>query len=143
MRRIMYFRVAGKEVHMPRLIGAFILFAALLMFVRASALMFDSWDNLKYFEKCIEKIDPTSQAEFDECRTSLYKATGIYVKEGQGKLTSRQFWGALLGPIASVLFWLAVLFLGWIFYKTGDLIVPIEETIKTLPEKKRRTRKKK
>ena len=49
----MYFRVAGRDVHLPKLIGAFILFAALLMFVQASALMFDSWDHLKYYDSCV------------------------------------------------------------------------------------------
>ncbi|MBI2598208.1 MAG: hypothetical protein HYW50_03360, partial [Candidatus Diapherotrites archaeon] len=54
----------------------------------------------------------------------------------QSALSMRQFWGVLFGPIANVLVWIAVLFIGWIVYKTGDLIVPIEESIKDLPEKK-------
>lgn len=139
MRKIITLKVAGKDVHLPKLIGAFILFAALFMFIKGTAEMFDSWDNLKYAETCLASVDVSApiieqEAAIQECRDTLYNNTGIYLKLGQGKPTSRQFWSVLLGPIASVLFWLAVLFIGWILYKTGELVVPIEETVKEVRE---------
>ena len=148
MRRVISLRIAGRNVHLPKLIGAFILFAALFMFIKASADMFDSWDNLKYVETCLSKVDVTTTAELqraaiNDCRETLYKNTGIYLKEGQGKPTSRQFWSVLLGPIASILFWLGILFIGWVLYRTGELVLPIEESIKELPDIKPKPVKKK
>ncbi len=146
MRRIMYFRVAGRDVHLPKLIGAFILFASLLMFVQSSAQMFDSWDNLKHYDSCILKINSNAsldgqRAEFNSCSDTLYKATGIVVREDVPKLTARQFWSGLLGSIASLLFWLAILFVGYVLYRSGDLVIPIEERIVTEPEHQRKRRK--
>lgn len=129
---------------MPKLIGAFILFAALLYFIQSSALMFNSWDNLKEVNDCLRnkgEILPSRERGLNYsdpfyCQEVAIKSSNIYVKLDQSALSMRQFWGVLLGPIANVLVWIAVLFIGWIVYKTGDLIVPIEESIKDLPEKK-------
>ena len=131
MRKLIYFKVAGKDVHMPKLIGAFVLIGALLMFINSTAVMFNSWDNVKYLGTCLDKANPSSLADFNDCRETLYKSTGAYLQQGQGKLTSTQVAGVLLGPIANVLFWAAGLFIGYIIYRTGDLVVPIEETIST------------
>ena len=141
-------KVAGRNVHLPKLIGAFILFAALFMFIRASAEMFDSWDNLRYVETCLANVDASASAEIQEaavqdCRDTLYKNTGIYLKSAQGKPTSRQFWSVLLEPIASILLWLAILFIGWVLYKTGELVIPIEESVRELPEMKAKPAKQK
>ena len=129
MRRILYFRVAGKEVHLPKLIGAFILFAALLMFIKASATMFDSWDNLKAVNDCLSRAEG-EEPFFSTCQGLAKGALDVFVRPGQTTLTNRQFWSALLGPIAAILFWLAALFVGYLFYKSGELVVPIEETIR-------------
>lgn len=139
MRKLIYIKFAGKEIHMPKLIGAFILLAAALMFVKASADMFNSWDALRESEKCIARISTSlpeeiTEKETQKCRDALYYNTGVYLNEGTGKPTSRQFWGALLGPIASVLLWLAVLFFGWILYRTGELVLPIQEDIREINE---------
>ncbi len=121
---------------MPKLIGAFILFAALLMFIRASAVMFDSWDNLKAVNDCLARADG-EEPFFTSCQGLASGALDVYVRAGQSMLTNRQFWGALLGPISAILFWLAGLFLGYILYKTGDLVLPIEETIREVSAPKR------
>ncbi|MEK6941568.1 MAG: hypothetical protein AABW85_01810 [archaeon] len=132
MRRLLFFRVGGRDVHMPKLIGAFVLFAALLYFIQASALMFNSWDNLKEVDSCLHD----SGVDHFYCQDIAFKSTGLYVRVDQSALSMRQFWGVLLGPIANVLVWLAVLFIGWLIYKTGDLVLPIEESERVLPEKK-------
>jgi len=142
----MYFRVAGRDVHLPKLIGAFILFAALLMFIQASAVMFDSWDTAKETNKCLQlaaannaRVDP-SEDVYPLCQDLAKDYLGIRVRHGQESLTVRQFWGALLAPIAGILFWLAMLFFGYILYKTGDLVLPIEEDIKIIPEQEKPAR---
>ncbi|HLC80016.1 MAG TPA: hypothetical protein VJG83_06385 [archaeon] len=134
MKKVLYFRVAGREVHLPRLIGSFILFAAFLMFVQGSAKMFDSWDNMKYYGTCIQGIDADQaiadqKASFNDCADTLYKATGIVVRPETPKLTARQFWSGLLTPIASILLWLAVLFIGYFLYRTGYFAIPFERSI--------------
>jgi hypothetical protein len=67
----------------------------------------------------------------------------LRVRDGQEELTGRQFWGGLLGPIAALLFWLAVLFFGWVMYRTGELVIPIEETITEYPNSPKRKPKRK
>jgi len=148
LRRIIFFRVAGKNIHIPKLIGSFVIFAALLMFIQASASMFDSWDNMKYYEDCIQNTD-TSQGlleqrtHFNVCADTLYKSTGIVVREDTARLTARQFWSGLLSPIAALLFWLASIFIGFILYRTGELVLPIEETVREVPDVPRRSFRKK
>lgn len=137
MHRLIYFRVGGREVHMPKLIGAFVLFAALLYFIQASAVMFNSWDNLKEINTCLK--EPANDPFF--CQDMAIKSSNLYVRLDQDSLSTRQFWGVLLGPIASVLVWLAALFIGWIIYKTGDVVLPIEESTVDLPEHIKRKKK--
>ena len=122
---------------MPRLIGAFILFASLLYFIQASAIMFNSWDNLKEVNNCLG--DSSLDAFF--CQDIAFKSSSLYVSLNQDSLSMRQFWGVLLGPIANVLVWLVVLFIGWMIYKTGDLVIPIEESIREIKKSTKRKRK--
>lgn len=123
----MYFRFGGKDVHMPKLIGAFILMAAFLMFVRSSAVMFGSWDQIKTVEKCISDSWPNDFAQFNDCRERFYRNTGVYLATGQAKLANTETAAVIIGPIAELLFWAAILFVGYMLYRTGDLILPVEE----------------
>ena len=139
-RRVMYFRIGGRDIHLPKLVGAFVLLAALLLFVQASAKMFESWDNLKVISACISSANEFSDniTEMTYCQDQAKKALDLFVRIDQDKLTMKQFFGSLLGPIASVMVWLAVLFFGWIIYRSGDLVLPIEETISDVSDRKRR-----
>lgn len=128
----MLFRFGGRDVHMPRLIGAFILFSALLFFFQSSAQMFSSWDSIKEVNSCLS--NPGFPREV--CQNIADKALGIYVNTAQEQLSLRQFFSIILGPIGMLMFWLAVLFLGMLAYKTGQIVVPIEESIKIFDEKK-------
>ncbi len=131
----MFFKVAGKNVHLPKLIGAFILVAAVLMFIKASAVMTDSWDTVKFINKdCLTTPDKYS---FDDCG-KIASSMDITLRPDQAKLTQNQIWSSLFGPIASMFFWVAILVIGLVIYKTGDLVIPIEETIKELPVKKKK-----
>jgi hypothetical protein len=53
-------------------------------------------------------------------------------------MSGRQFWSALLGPIAEVLSWAVVFILGIIFYRTGSIVIPIEQITKEVPERKKK-----
>ncbi len=151
MKRIMYFRLATKEVHLPKLIGALIVFAALFLFLKAGAHMFDSWDAIKEYPGCVQKIELLAdvngltgfeatqlhysygqyyQSRYTHCKDALYNITGVQLKGDQTKISSRQFFVALLGPIAEVFLWAVVFILGIIFYRTGTIVIPIEESIK-------------
>jgi hypothetical protein len=101
--------------------------------------MYNSWDDLKYWEKCITKA--TNDASYQDCRNDLHQNTGIFMHSGEGKIPARDFWSVLLPPIALMLFWLAILFIGWMLYRTGELILPIEESIRELKEPRRPFRK--
>jgi len=134
MKRIMFFKIGGDKLHLPRLIGAFIIFAALLMFVRAGGEMFDSWDAVQNYPDCLSTIDSTDetavQLQYLDCKDSLETMTGLSIRGGQWDLTQRQFWSAFLYPIANLFFWAAIFLVGTIFYKSGTIIIPIEQSIK-------------
>ena len=139
MRRVIYLRIADRDVHLPRLIGAFVLAAAVLMFFQASFAMVDSWNTVKYYGSCIDSLssipDVSDQrAQFTFCSDALYRATGVVVRGDRPVLTLAQFWGAILSPIANLLFWLAALMFGYLVYKSGDLVLPIEERITEVSE---------
>ncbi|HLC92149.1 MAG TPA: hypothetical protein VJH23_00400 [archaeon] len=139
MRRIFYFRVAGSDVHLPKLIGAFIMFATALLFVQASSTMFDSWDTMKYYDKCILGINTNEsisdqRAQFSNCADTLYRSTGIVTRLEHPLLTQRQFAIGLLGPMGALLLWLAVFFVGYTLYRTDKIILPIEERVRDLPD---------
>ncbi len=140
MRRIFYFRVAGSDVHLPKLIGAFILFAAALLFVQSSSTMFDSWDTMKYYDKCILSMNGNDtladqQAQFSSCAETLYRSTGIVTRQEHPLLTKRQFAIGLLGPMGALLLWLAVFFFGYVLYRTDKIVLPIEERVRNLPDR--------
>tara|TARA_Y100000310_G_scaffold327497_2_gene393971 strand:+ start:5690 stop:6121 length:432 start_codon:yes stop_codon:yes gene_type:complete len=143
----MLFRLSSQDVQLPRLIGAFILLVAILMFVRAGAQMFDSWDTLKSYPDCIASIgsgtDEVAQLQYMDCKDSLYGITGLQLKGAQDKMSTRQFWFALLGPIGNLFIWAIVFLLGIVFYNTGNLIVPIEQSVREIPDVKLPAAKKK
>ena len=139
MRRIFYFRVAGSDVHIPKLIGAFIAFAAALLFIQASSTMFDSWDTMRYYDKCVLGINTNEEisgqrAQFESCSETLYRSTGIVTRMEHPLLTKRQFAIGLLGPMGILLLWLAVFFFGYTLYRTDRLVLPIEERVRDLPD---------
>lgn len=144
MRHIFFLRVGSKNLHLLKLIGAFLLFAALLMFFKSGAVMFNSWDALKEYPACLGGVQ--SQADFESCRLTLYYNAGVFPSLSQAELTSRQIWSAFLGPIAEVFFWAAAFIFGIILYKTGRIIFPVEETFQRAfglrPARQRRQRRK-
>lgn len=140
MKRIMFFKIGGDKLHLPKLIGAFIIFAALFMFIRAGGQMFDSWDSLQNYPTCLSNVDSSdlqlAQSQYLDCKNSLEDITGIQLKGAQTTLTTRQFCSAFLFPIANLFAWAAVFLVGIIFYRTGTIVIPIEQTIRDVEERK-------
>lgn len=109
------------------------------MLVRSAAVMFDSWDAMKAYPSCIDSVATTDDAQlahakYIDCKDSLYKITGTQIKGGQTYNTSRQFWTALLEPIANLFFWAIIFLLGIVFYRTGNIVIPIEQSIREVGE---------
>jgi len=142
LRKIMSFKLASRDAHLPKLVGAFIVFAALLLFLRAAANMYDSWDAVQSYPSCIKKIgsevDEVAQLQYMHCKDALYKITGVQLRGDQDRLSRSQFWAALLGPIAEFLWWAVVFILGIIFYRTGNIVVPIEQVVREMREEQRK-----
>ncbi len=141
----MYFKLGSTDFYLTRLIGSFIMIAALLMFFSASANMFDSWTALKDYPTCISSVSSDNvvlaQMQYLDCKDSLNELTGLQLRGGQDRITTRQFWSALISPIASLFFWAAILIAGIAFYRAGELVVPIEQAIVELNKKKKLKKK--
>lgn len=133
---MIFFRVAGKAVHLPKLLGALVLLVAAMQVIQQAAIMTDSWDAVKGFPKCITGAQ--SQADIDDCKESLYRITGVALLPSQGKLSVAQQAVALISPIAMLFLWAAVFVGGLLLYRTGNLVLPIEETIRAVKERHRR-----
>jgi hypothetical protein len=133
------FSLNKQDVQLPRLIGAFIIVAALLMFVRAGAQMFDSWDAVKDARQCFEEVgENPAYTSVSECR-EMAQDLGLYVKFSQFELTKRQFWSALLQPIATLLLWAGALLFGLIIYRANFVPIKAVRPVKTArkPAKKK------
>src|SRR3989338_4519303 len=94
MTRILYSRVAGRDVHLPKMVGAFIIVATLLMFAQSASNLFDARDVMVYYQGCILDLgDGTveeQRAQFEFCADTLYNATGLVVKDSSPLLTDRK-----------------------------------------------------
>ena len=107
-----------KKVFIPKLIGAFFIWFALVMFIFSCAKMYDSWDTIKNYPNCVEKIGSETSVEarmqYADCKESLYNITGLQLRGDQFTITARQMLMTLLWPIGQILFW-AIVFLAGLF----------------------------
>lgn len=94
--------------------------------------MFDSWDNLKEIQACLDAVK-SNATTINVCQQqAFYAFDNLAIRANQQEFTSRQVGAALLGPIANLFWWATVFIVGLIFYKSGSLVVPIEENIRTV-----------
>ena len=110
-----YYFFGRNRIFLPKLAGAFLLIAALFMFIVASGKMFDTWDALKKYPECPND----TLANIQYCKQGLADITGLHLRPDQLKITTRQFVVTLLPPVAELLFWATVFVIGLIFYQTG------------------------
>jgi len=151
LRKTILFRFGSKDFQWTSVLGIFLGIIAVLMLIKSAAVMFDSWQSVRDFDKCAEFSginDLTSlgsaeqllaQMKYNDCKSSLYELTGAQIPASQVSMTSRQAVTALVEPIAWFFFW-AVLFLialSLLFNKS--VVIPIEEIeMPTRPFHKRR-----
>ena len=116
-------------MHLPKLIGALILVAAVLMFVRAGADTLSSWETAKDIDHCLQSAHSTLDAAGKQACQQSASYAGFYVAASQNSLTYKQLWSLLLEPIAALFGWSAVFVMGLILYLTGKIIIPVEERV--------------
>jgi hypothetical protein len=136
--------ILGKNFQLPKLIGAFLVFGAVLMLFLGVAQMFNVWDSLKSYPVCAgEALDPSNadlvlaHQQYSDCKEILYRTTGIQLLYKQVDLTQRQYWGALISPIIGIFLWAIVFFLGIMLYNTGKIFIPVQSNFHE-PQKKKK-----
>jgi len=122
MHRIMIMKIGGKRLHLLKLAGAFIVFWAALMLLSSVYQMF--W--------VAQVIQSANAGNYE---TIVLNLNGMMVTKpllpGDGNTQA----GLLLPPIASVMFWSALLLLGGMVYKAGGIVLPIDESMMDMPER--------
>lgn len=135
MRRIILFRLGSRDVHLPKLFGAFVMLAATLMLLHSLTGMFDSWENVKSVHACIDAAN-SNTISFEACQQQAYSAFGILLRANQFRLTDLQVAFGLLDNVAAVFFWVAALIVGMVFYRSWRLTLPIEENVMEMKSKR-------
>ncbi|MFH0714159.1 MAG: hypothetical protein V1847_00165 [Candidatus Diapherotrites archaeon] len=140
LRRMMFFRLGNRHVHLPKLLGSFLIVVGLLLFLSSVASIFNSADNAAYLNRCL--ANASGPAEFSACQ-SVATAAGIVARPDQSKLSGEQWAELLLKPIAMLFFWAVVFVLGLILYLSGKLVIPVEESVREFTVKDKPWRRKK
>jgi hypothetical protein len=128
MHRIVLIKIAGKQVHLLKLAGAFIVFWAALMLLSSVFQMF--W---------VAQVVASANAGNTESVT--VDLNGMSVSKPITAGDSSTETGLLLPPIASIMFWSAIVLLGGMVYKMGGIAFPIDERVQDIidrPSKKNR-----
>jgi len=122
MHRVVIMRIGGRKLHLLKLAGGFIVFWAALMLLSSVYQMF--W---------VAQIVQSANAGTYEAVTM--NLNGVQVTKpivaGDGSTQA----GLLLPPIASIMFWSALLLMGGMVYKAGGIILPIDEQMQDIAEK--------
>jgi len=121
MHRIMIMRIGGRRLHLLKLAGAFIVFWAALMLLSSVYQMF--W--------VAQIVQSANSGSYEAVTMEL---NGVQVTKpivaGDGGTQA----GLMLPPIASIMFWSALLLLGGMVYKAGGLVLPIDEQMQDVAE---------
>jgi len=122
MHRIMIMRIGGRRLHLLKLAGAFVIFWAALMLLSSVYQMF--W---------VAQIVQSANAGTYEAVTM--ELNGVLVTKpivaGDGSTQA----GLMLPPIASIMFWSALLLVGGMVYKAGGLVLPIDEQMQDVADR--------
>ncbi len=123
-----FFYFGKSRLFLPRVLGSFIIVLAIVMFVVAAGNMFDSWDAMKKYPKCVASIgwgnESVAMLQYSDCKDSLYRISGLQLRSDQPGITSRQFLVTLLRPVGELLFWAAAFVLGLFLYNTRIVRMP-------------------
>ena len=139
VRKTILLRLGTKEFRWTQVLGVFLGIITVLMLVQSAAVMFDSWQSVRDFNKCVEfsgKNELTSlvgsdqllaELRFQDCKSSLYQITGAQVPAMQLSMTSRQAATALVQPVACFFAWATLFLLALFLMFNNALVIPIEE----------------
>lgn len=108
MHRIIFLRLGSRKLHILKLIGACIFFSAALFFLNNVYRLFNTADVMLEYAR-----NPIRAAE-----------AGF-----PGGVDVSDFIGVLMEPAAQALLWLAVFMAGFVAYRAGYLILPVEEDV--------------
>jgi len=112
MHRIILLRVGGKRLHLLKMTGALVVVGSALGVLGTISTMF----------RLIKQI------ELAQLNTQLAIQTfGLTANA----ITSDIALGLFMAPSAWFMFWLALFIMGAMIYRSGNVIVPIEEEIDT------------
>ena len=139
LHKTILFRLGSRDFQWTQVLGIFLAIITILMLVKSAAVMFDSWQSVRDFNKCVEfsgakDLSSLGSAEqllaelrYQDCKDSLYEITGAQIPGAQVSMTSRQAATALVWPIAQFFFW-AIIFLFSLFLLFNKtVVIPIEE----------------
>jgi hypothetical protein len=128
VHRIMIMKIGGKRLHLLKLTGAFIVFWAALMLLSSVYQMF--W--------VAQIVQSANAGNYESIMLNL---NGMLVSKpivaGDGNMQA----GLMLPSIAGVMFWAAILLLGGMVYKTGAIVLPIDEQTQDIPDKPKKKKK--
>lgn len=114
MHRIVWLRYGNRRIHMLKLVGSFFILASILK-------VFESVYNIVLvMNKAI--LAQVSSAQATQLFGGCVNCTGPI---GPG-FSGEDLLGVMLGPIAALLFWLAVVAIGIMIYQSGKVFMPIE-----------------
>lgn len=136
-----FFYFGKSRFFLPKMIGSFVLVLAIVMFAVSAGSMFDSWDAMKKYPDCTENIDwerdDVAMMQYLDCKDSLYRISGLQLRQDQPIITQRQFSITLLRPVGDLLFWSAVFVFGLFLYNTR-IVRPGFEKKKIKKEEKKK-----
>lgn len=128
MHRVMIMRIGSKKLHLLKLAGAFVIFWAALMLLSSVYQMF--W--------VAQIVQSANAGNYEAVTMDL---NGLLVTKpiaaGDGNMQA----GLLLPPIASVMFWSALLLLGGMVYKAGAIVLPIDEQMQDVSDRPKKGKK--
>ncbi|MCX6803010.1 MAG: hypothetical protein NTY48_00370 [Candidatus Diapherotrites archaeon] len=139
MRKTILLRLGTRDFQWTQLLGVFLAIITVLMLIKSAAVMFDSWQSVRDFNKCVEfsGIKDLSSLEgsdmllaelcYQDCKSTFFDITGAQVPALQKGLTSRQSATALVEPIAWFFLWAALFMLALFFLFSRAIVIPIEE----------------
>ncbi len=105
------------DFNLRKLLAAFILFCALLMFFSAISQFYSAVD--------IASRCKTGALPANTCVDLAYKISGTGVVIGEGNFTTRQLLFEFIAvPVAKFFFWAAVLIFSWFLYKADKIKLP-------------------
>lgn len=123
MHRVVTLKIGNKRFYLLKLIGAFVAFGAALMLL----------SNVYQMVWVASVVEAANQGE-----TVTLNMLGITDTLKANDVNTQT--GLFLIPAAGIMFWAAILIVGTVIYKTGSIIVPVEEQISTGKRKKRKKR---